>query len=442
MSASASEQNGYKIGSTSAIRLSKVNNYEDYEPTLIENSAKVRLYPRCDPTQLFQLLLFERYEHKATLSLSMSLFQLNNEASISTTAVHCISLLYLYTLSLLTQVMYSMYCGERIIRLAESLSPPEIVEALQQEDIQVSLRGVYYLIARYSRTQSIHDAPRSGRPSVISSSALQAINSSMQEDDETTTRDLVQKLQSLGLGGSMSSVARARQKLGWTSKATRYCQMIRQPNKVKRVEFCQQLLESGDTYDDVIFTDEAMVQLTSHVRRSYHQVGMPRKYKPKPKHPVKVYVWGGISRKGATSVVIFTQTMDADLYVNILQVGLLPFIQTVYPEHHRFQQDNDPKHTSRKAKELFENEGINWWRTPAESPDLNPIERVWSHMKYYLAYTIKPSNKRELVEGIKSFGEPSLRQSSVPAILTTSIKLFQKLLKKIGRLLSMTKYEH
>lgn len=340
--------------------------------------------------------------------------------------------MYFYTLSLPTQVMYSMYCRERIIRLAESLSPPEIVEALQQEDIQVSLRGVYYLIARYRRTQSLHDAPRSGRPSVITSSALQAINSFMQEDDETTTRDLVQKLQNLGLRGSKSSVARARQKLGWTSRATRYCQMIRQPNKVKRVEFCQQLLESGDTFEDVIFTDEAMVQLTSHVRRSYHQVGMPRKYKPKPKHPIKVYVWGGISRKGATSVIIFTQTMDADLYVNILQAGLLPFIRTTYPEHHRFQQDNDPKHTSRKAKEFFENEGINWWRTPAESPDLNPIERVWSHMKYYLAYTIKPSNKQELVEGIKRFWRTKLTPEQCCRYIDHIYKVIPKIVEKNG----------
>ena len=87
-------------------------------------------------------------------------------------------------------------------------------------------------------------------------------------------------------------------------------------------------------------------------------------------------------------MVILTQIMDARFCVNILRVGLLPFIESQYPDHHRFQQDNDPKYTSHKAKELFDDNGINWWHTPAESPYLNPIEKVWSHMKYYLAYTI------------------------------------------------------
>jgi len=45
------------------------------------------------------------------------------------------------------------------------------------------------------------------------------------------------------------------------------------------------------------------------------------------------------------------------------------------PVHH-FMQDNDPKHTSKKAVAFLATESINWWKTPAESPDCNPLHTV------------------------------------------------------------------
>ena len=73
--------------------------------------------------------------------------------------------------------------------------------------------------------------------------------------------------------------------------------------------------------------------------------------------------------------------MDASLYVEILKVGLLPFLCRVYPDGHRFMQDNDPKHTSAAAREFFAENSINWWKTPPESPDANPIENLWHELK-------------------------------------------------------------
>ena len=69
------------------------------------------------------------------------------------------------------------------------------------------------------------------------------------------------------------------------------------------------------------------------------------------------------------------------LYVEILRTTLLPFIAEKYPGGHRFMQDNDPKHTSRLAVSFFEANGVNWWRTVPESPDLNPVENVWHELK-------------------------------------------------------------
>ena len=95
--------------------------------------------------------------------------------------------------------------------------------------------------------------------------------------------------------------------------------------------------------------------------------------------------------------------MDAPVYVDILQQTLLPFTSNVYPDGHRFMQDNDPKHVSKLAQEFLEQHSINWWRTPPESPDLNPNENLWHELKEYLRREVKPRTKDELVNGIEEF---------------------------------------
>ena len=85
--------------------------------------------------------------------------------------------------------------------------------------------------------------------------------------------------------------------------------------------------------------------------------------------------------QGATAICIFTGIMDAALYVNILMQHLLPFLQTKF----------------------FEDNHVNWWKTPPESPDLNPIENLWHELKEYLRSRVKPRTQHELVEGIKTF---------------------------------------
>ena len=62
-----------------------------------------------------------------------------------------------------------------------------------------------------------------------------------------------------------------------------------------------------------------------------------------------------------------------------------------------------PKHTSKEAQDFLTANGVKWWRTPAESPDCNPIENLWHELKEYNRRVVKPKNKEELVEGIKKF---------------------------------------
>lgn len=95
--------------------------------------------------------------------------------------------------------------------------------------------------------------------------------------------------------------------------------------------------------------------------------------------------------------------MNADFFINkVLEPHLKPFIDNVYTDGHHFMQDNNPKHTSNKAKEYYRTASINWWPTPPESPDLNPIEMVWHELNHYIRKTVKPKNK-ELIKGISTF---------------------------------------
>jgi transposase len=100
---------------------------------------------------------------------------------------------------------------------------------------------------------------------------------------------------------------------------------------------------------------------------------------------------------------IFDGFMKKELFVSILEGTLLPFIKDVYPDSHKLMQDNDPKHTSGHAKEWMDENGVNWWKTPAESPDLNPIENLWHELKEYIRREAKPKTKDQLIQGIEDF---------------------------------------
>ena len=93
------------------------------------------------------------------------------------------------------------------------------------------------------------------------------------------------------------------------------------------------------------------------------------------------------------------EIMNADLYVSILEDELQQSLkyQEKEIENVVFQQDNDSKHTSKKTKNWLKNHGFRTVVWPPQSPDLNPIEYLWSHVKRKLGeYETKPKGVGEL----------------------------------------------
>ena len=74
--------------------------------------------------------------------------------------------------------------------------------------------------------------------------------------------------------------------------------------------------------------------------------------------------------------------MNSTKYQAILAENLVPSARRLGLGHRwTFQKDNDLKHTSRSTQKWFLDNKSNVLQRPSQSPDLNPIKKLWAELK-------------------------------------------------------------
>jgi hypothetical protein len=119
--------------------------------------------------------------------------------------------------------------------------------------------------------------------------------------------------------------------------------------------------------------------------------------------------WGCFGGKQVGDIFKIDGIMRKEEYHSILVHHAMPSGKRLYGnEKWIFQQDNDPKHSSKLCKKYLERKQesgqmvtMDW---PPQSPDLSPIELLWEEMDREVLER-KPSSVAELVQVVKECWE-------------------------------------
>ena len=182
---------------------------------------------------------------------------------------------------LAVKMVYSSYKKERIVFLySQGFKPPTIRKILSEEGMFATREGIHKFLLNFTETGCLLRRPGSGRPSKITAAIKRIVEHQMRLDDETTACQLHKLLASNGYELSLLTILRCRSSLGWTFRGSAYCQLIREPNRLKRLHWA--IEHQQDDFDNVVYTDECTVQLESHRRFCCRKKGeAPR---PKPRY--------------------------------------------------------------------------------------------------------------------------------------------------------------
>lgn len=156
---------------------------------------------------------------------------------------------------------------------------------------------------------------------------------------------------------------------------------LNKQHKSKRLQWAAAHQTWNHEWRNVIFSDEKRFNLDGPDGYSYYWHDLRKEPRIFNKHHSRVgslMVWAGFSFNGRTDIAILNGKQNAINYQNVLQEYLLPVWDEISGENGIFVQDNASIHTANTTKTWLQDNDISLGDHPSLSPDLNPIENLWS----------------------------------------------------------------
>jgi transposase len=249
---------------------------------------------------------------------------------------------------------------------------------------------------------------------------------------------------------------------GWENRSVRYIQntlqkrlglparkpakkpLLTQKMKMKRIAFAKKYLNwTEKQWKNVMFSDESTFRIVNSRSVTVRRPKTMNRYKskftiPTVKHAAGVMVWGCYSGEVGRGSLYFlpkNKTMNGERYKGVMEENLIPFMN--YHRAKTFMHDGAPCHRSKKVTEVLKKEKFSILDWPGNSPDLNPIENCWSHMKRKLKEDHTITSVPKLMQAIKKMWLKDMTRDYFKELSASMPRRLQMVIDQKGE---MTKY--
>lgn len=270
---------------------------------------------------------------------------------------------------------YSTDLRERVIAAVEAGASRR--EAAEQFDLSPSV--VIIWMQRYSATGMLDPRPCGGSVSPLDEHA-EFILELVKETPDMTLNEIVEAVRKKRISCSRSAIWRFLDRHDITFKKKTMYALEQQQKGVacerRRWRCGQHLLNSTRlVFIDETSTNTAMVRQYGRGEQGERVIG----YAPGGHRKTLTFI-AGLSERGVTAPLVIDGAMNGDMFVGYLREVLAPTLK----RGDIVIMDNASVHKVAGAEEALEAVGARLLYLPPYSPDLNPIEMVFSKLKALL----------------------------------------------------------
>lgn len=263
------------------------------------------------------------------------------------------------------------------------------------EIVGVSQKCVNTTKRNYQATSRVHNFGNCGRPLKLSDRDISYIFRFVRKNPTISYRQIAADFNSKFDGQVISreTVRRIFSKKGINSYSAVKKPLLTVSDRIKRLKWCKERRSWTDRdWAKVIFSDESNFEVLNRKSRVFVKRFKSEKYHPKfcvprvQKGGGSVGIWGCMSYEGVGCCSLYSERINQFIYMETLEDHLIPSVQLFF-EHDQewiFQQDGAPAHTANSVKNWFREHDIRILPWCPRSPDLNPIENLWSYIDHKL----------------------------------------------------------